>query len=158
VTGAEEPQATPPKTSPRNDTNRIQTSWTNNSLLLKFENPGGKSYFTITKSSCSLRETFFPASPVSPFCRFSLQVGHYHPSLRAAVPNLSNADPLTQFLILWWPLTIQLFSLLLTYCNFATIINHKVNIWYAKYLICNPCERGGSNPVGLWLTGWEPLP
>lgn len=32
-------------------------------------------------------------------------------------------------------------SLLLHYCNFTTVMNHYVNIWYAEYLICNLCER-----------------
>lgn len=35
-------------------------------------------------------------------------------------------------------------SLLLLYCNFATVVNCNVNIWYARYLIFN--AGGNNNP------------
>jgi hypothetical protein len=36
---------------------------------------------------------------------------------------------------------MKLFLFLFHNCNFATVINHNVNIWNARYLICNPCKR-----------------
>ena len=39
----------------------------------------------------------------------------------------SCCDPLIEFPMLWWPLTIKLFSLLLHYCKFVTVMNHNVN-------------------------------
>ena len=51
-----------------------------------------------------------------------------------------------QFLILWWPSTITLFSLLLHNCNFAAVMYHNVNSLGDRGL---PKE---SRP-----TGWEPL-
>ena len=38
-------------------------------------------------------------------------------------------------------LTPRILSLLLRNCNFATVMNHIVNIWYADYLICDS-QRG----------------
>ena len=46
--------------------------------------------------------------------------------------------------MLWWPPTIRLFSLLLHDCNFATVVNCNVNIWYAGYLIFSSLR--GLNP------------
>lgn len=66
--------------------------------------------------------------------------------------------------MLWWSRTIKLFLLLLYYHDFAAVMNSNVNIWYAEYLICNPCERviwhppspKGSRPAGCWLrTTWS---
>jgi hypothetical protein len=40
--------------------------------------------------------------------------------------------------------TVKLFHyyfIIHCYCNFATIMNHNINIWYADYLICHP-QRG----------------
>lgn len=39
------------------------------------------------------------------------------------------------------PVTIKLFLLPLHNCDFATVMNHNLNIWCAEYLIFNPCER-----------------
>ena len=50
-------------------------------------------------------------------------------------------NPLIQFLMLFWPLVIKLFSLILHNYNFATIMNHNINIWYIGYLVFNP-QRG----------------
>lgn len=56
-------------------------------------------------------------------------------------------------LTLQWPSTIKSLLSLLSSCNFATVMNHKVNTWFTGYLIWDLCERvvwGGQ-------TGWEPL-
>ena len=39
--------------------------------------------------------------------------------------------------MLWWLPKLKLFPFLLHNCNFATLFSHKVNIWYAGYLIRN---------------------
>lgn len=39
--------------------------------------------------------------------------------------------------MLWWPPTIKLFPCYLL-TNFATVMSCNVNIWYARYLMCNP--------------------
>lgn len=56
----------------------------------------------------------------------------------------------------------KLISLLLRYCNSATVINYDINTWYAGYLICSLCERvtqqhqhhptKGSQPTGKDLS------
>lgn len=63
------------------------------------------------------------------------------------VLNLPDAvcGPLIQFLMWQWPPSIKLFSLLLQYCNFASVINCNVNIWYVGHLtsikrLVNPQE------------------
>lgn len=50
-------------------------------------------------------------------------------------------NSLILFLMLWWPPTRKLFPLLFHNCNFVTITNYNVNICYAGYLVCKPCER-----------------
>ena len=50
-------------------------------------------------------------------------------------------DPLIQFLVLCWPPAIKILSSQLHNCNFATVINHNVNIWCARYLIFDLCEK-----------------
>ena len=40
----------------------------------------------------------------------------------------------------------KIISLPLHHCNFSTVMNGNVNIWYAGYLI--------HYPKGLWPTGW----
>jgi hypothetical protein len=57
---------------------------------------------------------------------------------RGPASGVLYCDPLTQFLMLWWPLTINPFFSLLPKCNFATVLNHNVNIWHAAYLIWGP--------------------
>jgi hypothetical protein len=52
----------------------------------------------------------------------------------------------TLFLMLWWPPTTKLFSLLLCNCNFATVMNNSVNIWYMA-----PSSKGS------WTTHWGPV-
>lgn len=44
--------------------------------------------------------------------------------------------------------TIKLFSVILHNCNVAPVINWNINIWYAVYLIFDPCERGVHSPKG----------
>ena len=46
-------------------------------------------------------------------------------------------NPLVQF-TLCWPSNHKIILLLLHVFNFATIMNHNINIWYARYMICNP--------------------
>jgi hypothetical protein len=61
---------------------------------------------------------------------------------KAVVPNLSCFDPLIQFLMLRRPLpNHNIISLVLYNSDFATAMSHNVNVWYAGYLICDPCER-----------------
>ena len=53
-------------------------------------------------------------------------------------------ESLVYFLMSWWPPTIKSLSLLLSLfhnCNFATVMNYNVNIWYAGYLIVTPMKR-----------------
>jgi hypothetical protein len=47
----------------------------------------------------------------------------------------------------------KIISLLLHNWNFATVLNHNVNIWYAENLICDPCERVVEPPKGSPPTG-----
>jgi hypothetical protein len=56
-------------------------------------------------------------------------------SSNAAVLNLPNTVPLVV------TPNHKLFPLLPHNCNFAVLMNHNVNIWYAVYLPCNPHER-----------------
>jgi hypothetical protein len=52
----------------------------------------------------------------------------------AVVLNLPNAVTIElQFLMLWWPPSIKLFFLLLHNCNFATVMNHNVNIFWNMF-------------------------
>lgn len=57
----------------------------------------------------------------------SLSPGQFHMVLE---------DTLLHFLILWWPLNVKWL-----HCNFiinfATVMNHISNIWYAGYLLCD---------------------
>jgi hypothetical protein len=46
--------------------------------------------------------------------------------------------PLIQFLLVWWPPAMNLFSLLLHNCSFAIVMNCNVSIWYAGCLLCDP--------------------
>ena len=69
----------------------------------------------------------------------------------------SCCDPLIQFLMLWWPLTIKLFSLLLHNCYFTPFMNRNVNIWCAEYLMWTPFERAVQVPNMSQPTGWELL-
>jgi hypothetical protein len=39
------------------------------------------------------------------------------------------------------PPTIKLYTFMLHICDFATIMNYSINIWYIGYLICYP-QRG----------------
>lgn len=44
--------------------------------------------------------------------------------------------------------TIKLFLLLLRNCDFATGMNCNINIRYAEYLLCDPCETVVPPPKG----------
>jgi hypothetical protein len=54
-------------------------------------------------------------------------------------------------------LNYKIILLLFHNCNFATVMNHNVNIWYAGYLMYEPCERTVQPPKELQTTEWEPL-
>lgn len=57
-----------------------------------------------------------------------------------------------QFLKLRWPPAIKLFSFIPHICNFAAVMNHNTNSWYAGYLIC---DRDIPPPKRAQPTGWE---
>jgi hypothetical protein len=52
--------------------------------------------------------------------------------------------------------TIQLSLLLLYNCNFATVWNHNLNIWYAGWPYVT-LGKGSLDSTGVRPTGWEPL-
>lgn len=53
-------------------------------------------------------------------------------------------DLLVLFFIVWWPPSRTLFCF---YCvtDFAAVVSHNVNIWYAGCLLCDPM-KGSFNP------------
>ena len=53
----------------------------------------------------------------------------------------SRCDPSKQFLMLWRPPTIKLFFLLLHNLNFATVMNHNVNLCVFLMALDDPYER-----------------
>jgi len=64
--------------------------------------------------------------------------------LMAVVPTLPNAVTSWQLLMLWWTPAIKLLPLLLHDCNFATVMNHNVDVWCARYLMCVTSEGLGT--------------
>lgn len=52
--------------------------------------------------------------------------------------------------MLWWSLTIKLFSLLLYNCNFVTDMNPNVNIWHAGYRKCSMTHRQRTAGLGQY--------
>jgi hypothetical protein len=58
--------------------------------------------------------------------------------------------PLIQFLVLWWPYSHKIIFLAIHNCNFATAMNHNVNMCFLMVLSFDPSKRS-------WPTDWEPL-
>ena len=59
--------------------------------------------------------------------------------------------------MLLWPPAIRSFLSLFHNFNSAVVKNHIVDIWYAGFLICDPCERVVWPSKGSPPTGWELL-
>lgn len=107
-----------------------------------------------------LRTGQLRAAPLSALCcwfsqRWLLLTYRSKGYAKEVVLNLPN-DSTQQCLMLWWPSTIKLFSLLLHNCNVGTVMNSTVNIWYTGFWYANPV-KGLLTPNGLWPIVWEPL-
>lgn len=80
--------------------------------------------------------------------------------VRSEVGFSRKQHPSQWFLKLWpfnkvphivMALNHKIILLLFYNCNFSTIsMSHKVNIWYAGYLRCDPCEKLVQSPKWSW--------
>jgi hypothetical protein len=81
-----------------------------------------------------------------------VEVG-YLEGARAVVLNLANAVTLWLSYSGWHDLNHKSFH----NCNFATVMNHNVNLGVFLMVLSNPSERVVLLPRGVTTTDWVPL-